>query len=442
MANEPTPSASRRGIYYGWLIVTGYLLAGAAGSGAMLWGFQVFVTPMKEELGWSNGTIFSVILFRTLLVGVLIVFLGRLMDQRRWPPIVMGVSAVVLGLSVMGLSLVHSYWQYFLFSVVFGSIGFAGAGGQLYQALVPKWFIRLRGRAIAFGSAGTAIGAFVYPTLANITIDAYGWRTAWVVIGILTLVLLVPISVLIRRSPEDMGLLPDGETHQQHEERRSVATAAGRQLSEEQSYRPGEVLRYPTTWFIVVASMLAAPTMIGLTSNWAVHFESIGFTRGEAATIVSTYGAASLASRVLWGYFLDKHHIRTLAMVQAALSAGSIALLLTVTSFGVLAIVYGVVQGLILGGYLMIQPLIWSNFFGRAHLGAIRGTFAPFQTAVAAAAPFTIAATADSFDSYRPAFVLLLVLWLVNVGFMYRARPLPPPRAVTLAPAPAANPAG
>ena len=440
MANSPTLSPGRRGLYYGWLIVGGYLLAGVAGSGAMLWGFQVFVTPMKEELGWSTGTIFSVTLFRTVLVGVLIVFLSRLMDQRRWPPIVMGVSAVVMGFSVMGLSLVHTYWQYFLFSVVFGSIGFAGAGGQLYQALVPKWFIRLRGRAIAFGSAGTAIGAFVYPTLANITIDAYGWRTAWVVIGILTLVLLVPISVLIRRSPEDMGLLPDGETQQRAEERRSAAMAAGR--GEEQSYRPGEVLRYPTTWFIVVASMLAAPTMIGLTSNWAVHFESIGFTRAEAATVVSTYGAASMASRFIWGYFLDKHHIRTLAMVHAGLTAGSIGFLLAVSSFGVVAIAYGVVQGLILGGYLAIQPLIWSNFFGRAHLGAIRGTFAPFQTIVAAAAPFTIATTADSFGSYRPVFVLLLVLWLVNSGFMYMARPLPPPRAASLVPEPAGDPAG
>ena len=422
--SSSTAGAARRGFYYGWLIVAGYLLAGVAGSGAMLWGFQVFVTPMSDELGWSRGTIYSVTLFRTLLVGALIVVLARLMDRRRWPPIVMTVSSVVLGLSVMALSLVNAYWQYFLFSVVLGSVGFAGAGGQLYQALVPKWFVRLRGKAIAFGSAGTAIGAFVYPTLADITIDAYGWRTAWVVIGVISLALLTPISLLIRRSPEDLGLLPDGDSAEQAEARR--ADAAQRGVAEEHSFRPSEVLRYRTTWFIVLATMLAAPTMIGLTSNWAVHFQSIGFTRSEAATVVSTYGAASLVSRVLWGYFLDRHHVRGVAVVHAGLTACTILFLLLVDTFAV-AIAYGAVQGLVLGGYLAIQPLIWSNFFGRAHLGAIRGAFAPFQTAVAAAAPFVIAASADAFDSYRPAFFALLVFWLLALGFMYGARPLPRP---------------
>ncbi|MCE2469023.1 MAG: MFS transporter [Dehalococcoidia bacterium] len=329
--SSPTAGAARRRFYYGWLIVLGYLLAGVAGSGAMLWGFQVFVTPMSDELGWSRGTIYSVTLFRTLFVGALIVLLARLMDKRRWPPVVMTVSSVVLGLSVMALSLVNAYWQYFLFSVVLGGIGFAGAGGQLYQALVPKWFVRLRGKAIAFGSAGTAIGAFVYPTLADMTIDAFGWRTAWVVIGVISLVLLTPISLLIRRSPEDLGLLPDGESAEQAHARR--ADDAQRGVAEEHSFRPSEVLRYRTTWFIVLATMLAAPTMIGLTSNWAVHFQSIGFTRTEAATVVSTYGAASLVSRLLWGYFLDRHHVRGVAVVHAGLTACTILFLLLVDTF-------------------------------------------------------------------------------------------------------------
>ena len=426
MSTRPS-EPSRRGLYYGWVIVTGYLLAGIAGSGAMLWGFQVFVTPMSEDLGWSRSTIFSITIFRTIVMGVLMVFLLRLMDHRRWPPIIMGVSSVIFAASVMSLSLVHSYWQYFLFTVVFGSIGMAGAGGQLYQALVPKWFIRLRGKAIAFGSAGTAIGAFVYPTLSNVLIDAYGWRTAWVVIGIITIVLLLPISVLIRRSPEDLGMLPDGDTPERVQERQEAARAAGQQVTEEYSFTPHDALRQRTTWFIVAATMLSAPTMIGLTSNWAVHFESIGFTRGEAATIVSTYGAASLAARFVWGYFLDKHHIRTLAMVHAGLTAGSIGFLLTVTEFGVLALTYGAVQGLVLGGYLAIQPLIWANFFGREHLGAIRGTFAPFQTAVAATAPWALAAGAEAFGTYRYLFMVLLAFWVLSLGFMYMARPLQRP---------------
>ena len=425
--NNPPQNTNRNKprFYYGWFIVFGYLLSGIAGSGAILWGFQVFVNPMAEDLGWSKSTIFSITVFRTVIMGVLLIFLSRLMDQKKWPPIVMSISSEIFALSIMALGSVNEYWQYFLFAVVFGSIGLAGAGGQLYQALVPKWFVKYRGKAIAFGSAGTALGAFIYPTLANILIDAYGWRLAWVIVGIITLILLLPISLLIRRSPEDLGLLPDGELLEISSKAQKTPSPASSKV-QEISFTPKEALKQRSTWFIVLATMLVTPTMVGLTSNWAIHFQSIGFTRTEAATIVSTYGASSLAARLAWGIFLDKYHIRTLAIVHAALTAGSIGFLLFVESFGLIAILYGVTQGLILGGYLAIGPLIWANFFGRNYLGAIRGTFAPFQTIMAATAPWAIAAAGEAFGTYRYIFMILLTFWILSMLCMYLARPLKP----------------
>ena len=123
---------------------------------------------------------------------------------------------------------------------------------------------------------------------------------------------------------------------------------------------------------------------------------------------------------------MDKYHIRTLAIVHAALTAGSIGFLLFVESFGLIAILYGVTQGLILGGYLAIGPLIWANFFGRNYLGAIRGTFAPFQTIMAATAPWAIAAAGEAFGTYRYIFMILLTFWILSMLCMYLARPLKP----------------
>ena len=236
--NNPPQNTNRNKprFYYGWFIVFGYLLSGIAGSGAILWGFQVFVNPMAEDLGWSKSTIFSITVFRTVIMGVLLIFLSRLMDQKKWPPIVMSISSVIFALSIMALGSVNEYWQYFLFAVVFGSIGLAGAGGQLYQALVPKWFVKYRGKAIAFGSAGTALGAFIYPTLANILIDSYGWRFAWVIVGIITLILLLPISLLIRRSPEDLGLLPDGDLQEISSKAQKAPSPASSKVQEISKY--------------------------------------------------------------------------------------------------------------------------------------------------------------------------------------------------------------
>ena len=86
-------------------------------------------------------------------------------------------------------------------------------------------------------------------------------------------------------------------------------------------------------------------------------------------------------------------------------------------------------QGLVLGGYLAIQPLIWANYFGRRYLGSIRGTFAPFQMVVAASAPWLLAAGGEAFGTYRYIFMVLLAFWVINLGFMYMARPLRVPEA-------------
>lgn len=422
---EAQGHTARRRPFYGWFIVGGYFIAGVVGSGTTLWGFQVFYTPMSEDLGWSRGQFTSVLMFRALLMGVATIFMGRLMDKPGWPPIVMSASALLLGASVVLLSTVNSYWQYFVYFVILGGLGFGGAGGILYQALVPKWFLRMRGRAIAYGSAGTAVGAFIYPTFANLTIDAVGWRWAWVIMGVTALVLLLPISMLVRRAPEDRGLLPDGDTEAQVATRREAMRAAGRQ--EEHSFTTTDALRHRTTWFIVLAGMLAAPTMVGLTANWVLHFENIGFERAQAASIVSIYGSASIVSRLIWGYFLDRFHVRSVAIAHAVLTAGTLLFLLQATTYPV-AVAYGFTQGLVLGGYLAIQPLIWANFYGRHHLGAIRGTFMPFNVLTQALAPFAIASSADAYDSYKPAFFVLLAFWLMNAVCMALAKPLPRPR--------------
>ena len=436
----PTSATRRRRPFYGWVIVAGYFFSGMAGAGPTLWAFQVFVAPMEDELGWGRATLYSVLLFRTLLTAGLMVIMGRLMDKKGWPPVVMTSSAVLMTVSILGISQVHSYFQFFLTFVVIGGIGFAGAGGMLYQALVPKWFFRMRGRAIAMGSMGTAVAAFTYPLFAQFTIEAFGWRTAWLAMGISAFVLLVPVSIFIRRMPEDMGLLPDGDTPEQLAARQAQAAAraastGGVVAAEEHSFTVRDALRSRTTWFIVAAGMLTAPTMMGLTATWVPYYVDIDISRRDAATALTMYGLFSMVSRFVWGYFLERHHVRKVAIVHSLLTVGTIVFLLQVTTAPV-AMVYGGVTGLVLGGYLAIQPLIWATFFGRAHLGAIRGTFAPFNTAAGALGPFGIAAVRDLTGSYRSAFVALLVFWLFSASFMYLVRPLArPAQAPAQAPA-------
>lgn len=403
--------------YYGWVMVGAYFLTGVAG-GPGLWGFQVFVLPMTEELGWSRTMLYSALTLRTLVSGALAVFIGRLADKPRWPMTIMLTCGIAEAASFALLGLVQTPLQYFAASSLLG--GIASSGFMMHQALVPKWFIRKRGRAVSMGSMGTAVSALVYPLFAQASIDAFGWRQAWLVMGISSFLLLVPISLLVRRQPEDVGLEPDGDAPGS---RAAARRGSDRQTGQEYSFTVRQAVRARATWLIVAVTMLSAPTLLGLTSNWVPHFRDIGISAAAAASAVTVYGLFSIISRFVWGYFLDRAHVRRVAIVHGVLTAGAVSLLLIVTT-GPQALGYAAVQGITLGGYLAIQPLIWANYFGRGHLGAIRGAFAPLLTLTSASAPVAIAAVNDIVGSYRPVFVGLLISWLICAALMFFARPL------------------
>ncbi|MDE2766028.1 MAG: MFS transporter [Chloroflexota bacterium] len=429
----PPPAARaalprRLPFYYGWVIVAGFFLAGFAAGGPMVFGFSIFIVPMEQELGWSRATLLFPLTLGLVLLTVLSPLLQPLMDRRGWPPIVLTASSILLGVGMILNSRVQEPWQFIVsFGLVSGA-GFAAGGGFAHLALVPKWFVRMRARAIAIGSMGTAVSAMVYPLFAEVAINAFGWRTAWVAVGVSSLALLIPISLLMRRAPEDAGLLPDGDTPEKAPERASAAasTAGGAGAQEERSYTPREAARHRTTWLIVGVMVLTAPTLVGLTSNWAAHFRDIGLSSATAAGAVTTYGTFSLLSRFVWGFLVERYHVRPVSIAQALMTALALLTLLFVQN-GPMALAYGALQGITLGGALALQPLIWANYYGRRHLGAILGAFQPFASAAMAVSPAGIGLLRDRLGAYEAVFAALLMMWLLAALLLYLARPLPRP---------------
>ena len=410
--------------YYGWVIVAGFFLAGFAAGGPMVFGFSIFIVPMEQELGWSRATLLFPLTLGLVLLTVLSPLLQPLMDRRGWPAIVLTVSSILLGAGMILNSRVQEPWQFIVtFGLVSGA-GFAAGGGFAHLALVPKWFVRMRARAIAIGSMGTAVSAMAYPLFAEAAINAFGWRTAWVAVGVSSLVLLIPASLVMLRAPEDAGLLPDGDTPEAAEQARAAAAAGGAGAQEERSYTPREAARHRTTWLIVGVMVLTAPTLVGLTSNWAAHFRDIGLSSATAAGAVTTYGAFSLLSRFVWGFLVERYHVRSVSIAQALTTALALLTLLFVQN-GPMALAYGAIQGITLGGALALQPLIWANYYGRRHLGGILGAFQPFASAAMAVSPVGIGLLRDSLGAYEAVFAALLAMWLLAALLLYLARPLP-----------------
>ena len=200
----------RPGIYYGWCIVaTTFLIAlvtvGARG------GFGVFVLPMSEDFGWNRSTISLAAAIGALVNGFSQPFLGRLYDRLGGRKLIL-VSLVSLGVCTMLLALTnHIVFLIGLFGVVM-AIATGGSSLTTTSALLSKWFHRQRATAMALNAAGASVGGLLLVPLTVYLIGLAGWRTTWVVLGLMVLVLVVPpVYFLLKDDPADLGLLPDGD---------------------------------------------------------------------------------------------------------------------------------------------------------------------------------------------------------------------------------------
>jgi len=435
---------ARPRFFYGWFIVVAAVAAGAFSSGAGVWGASVFVTPMGEELGWSRSAFFGAFFIRSVLAGVLSPVIGPMQDSRSGPRILMFASGITMGISLIGLRWVDNLGMfYFLFGAL-GALSMIGGAEMLTVAIVPKWFVRRRGRAMAIASTGTAMGPLFFPFLVHGIISLVGWRDAWMVLGFIILAVLVPLSFLIRSRPEDIGLLPDGdpvaEFSSEESNQTNTAPLAGASLPLEATYPPraaarplpeasrersmtrSQAVRTPTFWLLIAAFTLAMLGMGGFHANWIPYFEDLGYSPSTGAWAATAYGVCSISIRLLWGILADRYPIRYLMVAQSLITGISIIFFLNIVNVPTL-ILAGGFHGIALGGFFIMRPLMVANYFGRENLGAINGILRPFVTLSGALSPLLVAGMFDIYGSYKEAFLLIIVTWFAAGAVVYMAKP-------------------
>lgn len=404
-------------LYYGWVIVIIAIVGGAFTSGAGVWGPSVFVTPMSEELGWSRSAFFGAFTVRALVAGALAPVLGPLQDTQNGPRLLMIVSAVTLGGSLVLLRYVDNLWFFYLVFGGLGAISSVALGGMVTNAIVPKWFIRKRGRAMGLASIGTAMGPLLFPISVQAIVSTVGWRDGWLVLGLVTLAVLIPLSFLIRTKPEDMGLIPDGEE--------SMSTGVMKTtippISEE-SYSRREAIGTPTFWLLAISFSLATLSMGGFFANWLPYFQDIGFTAAVGSLAAVAYGIGSISVRLVWGLLSERYSVRHLLVIQAFLTAASVFFFLHISGPTTLVMAGGF-HGLAVGGFFIMRPLIIANYFGRRHLGAVNSLFRPLTTITSSLSPLLIAGLFDVYGSYVWAFTGVLASWLLVGAIVGFAKP-------------------
>jgi MFS family permease len=422
-----TERAKRPRIFYGWVLVVVTILDGAFSSGAGVWGFSVFVQPMGEELGWSRAAIYGALTVRSLASGCLAPFIGPLQDTRNGPRILAVITTLTLCASMFAMYLVSDLIVFYILFGCLGALASFGSSDMMMTAVLPKWFIRKRGRALATGSIGTAMGPLFFPLLVSFLLTLFDWRGAWLALGAITLAIMGPASLLVRTRPEDVGLLPDGgpDTSQ-------AGAPAGRRARRadlapsDHDFTRKEVVRTRTFWLLALAFSLGTLGTGGFFSNWLPYFRDLGFTSAEGSLAATAYGICSISMRAVWGWVTDRYPVRFALFVQCLLTGLSVVGFFLITD-QITLVLAGAANGLAVGGFFILRPLTVANYFGRGHLGSINGIIRPFTTIAAATSPLIVAALYDFSGSYRMGFGLVAVCWFVAACAVVLARPPRPP---------------
>lgn len=407
-------------IYYGWIIVAVMALAGFSMTAETYPVLGVFLKPMTEEFGWSRTLFSGAMTIGTIIGGFIAVGIGPLIDRfgARWT-LVFAFS--VLGATLILMAGIEELWQFYTLQI-FGRIMSHGIIGLAIGVVVPKWFITKRGRAMALSQMGHRIGNTITPLYVQALVNSVSWRAAAAATGIVMWVVsLLPVAVLLRRRPEDLGLLPDGVKEIERPESNIKEEPKSHLLYAEVSLTVRQVIRLPSFYFLMAAFALSNTVQTGLNLHMISYFTDQGISAMIAASILAVWSASGTFGSVILGFSSDRYGSRQTLAFTRILIAGSFVLLLAANN-PTLGLIWGVIHGTLNSG-IFLQRVILADFYGRDSLGAILGATMPITLAANAMGPFVAALGFDLTGGYTIVFSIFGALSLVICMLLLLAKP-------------------
>ena len=401
-------------IFFGWFIVATMIAVTFAQTALYNPALSVFLKPITEEFGWSRSVFAGAITVGTILGGFLALVIGPILDKKG-SKVVLFFGFTFFGLAVGSIFFVNHLWQFYM-SVVTGRFIIAGLLQIAPGVVVSKWFIRRRGRAMAFAVVGTRFGQMAMPLIAQISLSMVGWRSASVVLALVVwLATLIPILMFLKRQPEDMGLLPDGVEP-------DGITGDGDQPMEV-TYSLKEAIKTPAFYFILIATSGLMFNIGGINFNLFPYLTDRGIPEESAISVLTLWAGVSALGAVGVGFIVEKFHIRTvMAIGFAIVTLGVGILMLTDNLF--YAYSFAIVHGLAFGALPMLIQLVWAEYFGRAHQGSIRGFVTPIQLVIQAGGPLAGTFMYDIMGDYYYALILFASVYIVSALAILMAKPL------------------
>jgi len=416
--------AKRNAIYYGWVIVIVGFLAHIASAFSISSTLSVFLKPLSADLGISRGT-FSLIRSGEILIGAAAApVVGTLMDRfgGRW---LMAAGGLISGAGFICLGQARDFIQFMLVRWLLISPGDSLMGSMVINVSIARWFVRMRGRALAIAGMGHGLAKVCMPVMAATLMIYVGWRGSWVVFGVFALLLVVvPAVLFMRRSPEEMGLLPDGGLVEVREavarpQKRRYAKRTG---ADNVEWSRREALRTPVFWLIASTFGVAQIGVTGLNLHVFSYVTDQGHPTLVAASVMSIIAVMQFSTPIVWGMLADRMDNGILNMAKCALQGAGLLLALSLPGMAPLYAGF-FIYGIGMGGTAILAETIWADFFGRISLGKIRGMGLLVTSLFSAGGPPFFGLLFDYTQSYYLPFSIFIGMLFTSAVLSLCLRP-------------------
>lgn len=371
--------------------------------------FGIFFKPILAEFGWTRAMTAGAFSLAWIVTGFISIFLGALND-RLGPRIVMSLCGLFSGLGYFLMSQINSLWQLYIF---YGVVLGAGISAFIPMvSTVARWFVHRRSMMTGIVAAGIGVGALIVPPLANLLIAHYEWRTSYMILGIIVIVVVISCSQFLKRDPMQMGQLPHGESE----------AIEARFKSEVVPFSLKEAVGTRQFWMVFLMLFSSGFCLYAIQVHLVPHVTDMGISASSAATILATMGGASVVGRAVLGSIGDRIGNRRAYLLGYVLLWAALLWLIPsreLWHFYLFAVIFGLAYG---NCDTQQSPLV-ATLFGLTSHGLIFGVVSFGYSIGSAMGPFIAGYIYDMTSNYQMAFLICALIGVVGITLSLLLRP-------------------
>ncbi len=392
--------------FYGWKIVGATFVMALFSFGLGFYGLTLYVATLQRLHGWSAATVSAPVTVYYLCGALLTASIGDLYE-RFGPRVVVAGGSIAMAAGVAGLGVVTQPWHLYPTFVVM-SVGWGAMSGAAINIILAPWFQRRRGLAVSIAFNGATLGGVIVTPALILLVGVAGFTRALAVAAVvLLLVLLALAAAVMKRSPEELGLGPDGDPCPSV---RAAASPGGERRGR------GAALRTWRFWSVSAPFALGLAAQVGvLTHLVSVVTPMLG--AGGAARVVSATTAAAVIGRLVTGLVVDRLNRRLVSSAMLVIQIAGLAFLSWAPSA---MVVYAgcALFGLGVGNLTTLPGLILAVEWPREQFSSLVGLVVGINQFTFAFGPSLVGVMRDWTGMYAPALGACMVLQLVAAAMI------------------------